>query len=131
MRAVTKRLITGIIAVSVFALSTNGHTYEIKPDALKGMEYTIYLYNSDIGSTRISFGENLSLIVEAYDGFGLYMPIGAFFTAFYWAPNYNKEKDLFLIFNGVALSDFISGWGLFLPNYTLTSLFLFFGNVEQ
>lgn len=129
MSIVTKQLITGIIAVSVFASSTSGYTYEIKPNALIGMKYTIYLYNSEIGSTGISFEENLSLIVDAYDGFGIYLPIGTLFTAFYWAPNYNKEKDLLLIFNGAVLADFIYGWGLFLPNYSFTSIFLFFGTI--
>lgn len=131
MSTVIKQLIAGIIAVTVFTWSTSGYTYEIKPAALMGMKYTIYLYNADLGSTGISFEENLSLIVDAYDGFGIYLPIGTLFTAFYWAPNYNKEKDLLLIFNGAVLSDFICGWGLFLPNYSLTSLFLFFGTIEQ
>jgi hypothetical protein len=131
MNTVTKRLLTVIITVSIFAMAMSGHTYEIKPDALMGMKYNIYLYNADIGSTSISFDENFSLIVSAYDGFGIYLPIGSIFSAFYWAPNYNKEKDLLLIFNGAVFADFISGWGLFLPNYNLTSLFLFFGTIEQ
>jgi hypothetical protein len=129
MRTVIKQLITGIIAITVFA--TSGYTHDIKPETLMGMKYAIYLYNADVGSTGISFEENLSLIVDAYDGFGIYLPIGTFFTAFYWAPNYNKEKDLLLIFNGAVLADFIYGWGLFLPNYSLTSIFLFFGTIEQ
>jgi hypothetical protein len=131
MNTVIKRVLIGIITVSAFAFSVRVHAYEIKPDALMGMKFTIYLYNADIGSTGISFGENLSLIVDAYDGFGIYLPIGSLFSAFYWAPKYTTNDDLLLIFNGAVLADFISGWGFALPNYKLTSLFLFFGTVEN
>ena len=31
-------------------------------------------------------------MVDAYDGFGLYLPIGTLFTAFYWAPNVRSRK---------------------------------------
>lgn len=107
--------------------AVSAHAREIKPTAIPGMEYTIYLYNAEIGSMNISFADNLSFMVDTYDGFGLYLPIGSLFTAFYWAPNYVKGKDLLLVFNGVAVADFISGWGLALPNYNLTGVFLFLG----
>jgi len=95
-----------------------------------GMKYTIYLYNTEEASTTISFRENMSLLIDAYDGFGLYLPINNIFIALYWVPNYHDNDDLFMIVNGVVVSEFIVGWGVTLPNYRFKSIFLFFGYEE-
>ena len=111
-------------------ITAPGYTSEIKATALKGSTYTIFIYNSEIGSTSISFGEDLLFTLEAHEGVGFYLPIGSIFTALYWAPNFDEENDLFLIFNGLALADFIAGWGFSFPNYQIQSAFLFFGHAE-
>lgn len=95
-----------------------------------GKNYSVYLYNTEEGSTSISFKENMSLVIDAYDGFGLYLPIANLFTALYWSPNYKDEDDLLLIFNGMVVSDFIEGWGLVLHKYHFTGIFVFFGYEE-
>jgi len=95
-----------------------------------GKRYSVYLYNTEEGSTSISFEENMSLVIDVYDGFGLYLPIANLFTALYWSPNYKNEDDLLLIFNGMVVSDFIEGWGLVLHNYKFTGILLFFGYEE-
>jgi len=101
-----------------------GHASEIQPTAIKGMQYTIFFYNLEIGSTNISFEENMSFMVEAYNGFGLYLPLGTLFTSFYWAPNVLDQYDRLLLFNGVVLADFIGGWGI---DFNASNLFFFLG----
>jgi hypothetical protein len=112
--------------------TVTGHAGEIQPTAITGTKYAIYLFNAEVGSMEVSFEENFSFMVDTYDGFGLYLPIGSLFTAFYWAPNYDREKDLLLIFNGLVVGDFIGGWGIALPNFNPSTIFLFLGTqVEQ
>jgi hypothetical protein len=127
-----KTFVLGMLACFVF-LSTVGSGYatDLRPNALMGSTYTIFLFNTDIGSTNISFENDLLFSVAAHKGVGMYLPIGGIFAAFYWAPNYKFERDLLLIFNGVALADFIVGWGLTFPNYQPAGLFLFFGHAEE
>ena len=92
-----------------------------------GRQYTIYLYNSDEGKAIISFEENMSMTIDVYDGFGVYTPLGTLFIGTYWAPNYSNKNDLFLIFNGGIIADYIGGWGLAFPGFQLTGVFFFFG----
>lgn len=96
-------------------------------NSFAGTQYNIYLYNSDIASATMSFEANLSMFIDAYDGFGYYLPLGTAFVASYWSPNYNDTKDLFLLMSGMVFADYIWGWGLFFPNYRLTSAFFFSG----
>jgi len=96
-------------------------------NSFAGMQYNIYLYNTDVASANMSFEANLSLFIDAYDGFGFYLPLGTAFMASYWSPNYNDTKDLFLLMSGRVFADYIWGWGLFFPNYQLTSMFFFSG----
>ena len=111
-------------------LSPTSDASEIKTTALTGSSYTIFIYNSEIGSSSISFGDDLLFTLAAHEGVGFYLPIGTLFTALYWAPNFDEESDLFLIFNGVALADFIVGWGLSFPDYQIQRAFLFIGHAE-
>jgi len=115
------------IALLLIAFLPTAHAIDNKQISFIGARYDIFLYNSDVGSTVISFEENMSLVIDAYDGFGLYLPIGPIFLGLYWAPNYHDEDDLILFFDGLVLADFIFGWGLALPNYTYKGIFLFFG----
>ena len=104
---------------------------ELKPKALTGSTYTIYLFNTQGGSTSLSFENDLLFTVGAHDGVGVYLPLGGIFAAVYWAPKTQEEQDLFLLFNGLVYGDFILGWGLSLPNYQLTNAFLFFGYADE
>ncbi len=131
---ICNRKVLVIAALTCFFLSllraAPGYTVELKPNALTGSSYTIFVYNSDIGSTSISFDEDLLFTLEAHEGVGVYLPIGTVFTAFYWAPNFDETSDLVLMFNGLALADYIIGWGLSFPNYQLQGAFLFFGHAD-
>ena len=100
---------------------------QAEANSFAGMQYNIYLYNTDVASANMSFEANLSMFIDAYDGFGLYLPLGTVFVASYWSPNYNKTHDLFLLMNGMVVADYIWGWGLSFPNYRFTSMFFFSG----
>jgi len=116
-------LLVILTAITVRAENNFGNT-------IAGKKYSVYLYNTEEGSTSISFEENMSLVIDVYDGFGLYLPIANLFTALHWSPNYKDKDDLFLILNGMVVSDFIEGWGLVLHNYKFTGILLFFGYEE-
>ena len=116
-------LLVILTAIPVRAEHNFGNTFT-------GKRYSVYLYNTEESSTSISFEENMSLVIDVYDGFGLYLPIANLFTALYWSPNYKDEDDLLLIFNGIVVSAFIEGWGSVLHNYKLTGIMLFFGYEE-
>jgi len=100
---------------------------QAEANSFAGMQFDIYLYNTDVASANMSFEANLSMFIDAYDGFGLYLPLGTAFVAWYWSPNYNKTNDLFLLMNGMVIADYIWGWGLSFPKYQLTSAFFFSG----
>ena len=133
MSTVYKKVLTlGALTCSLLLLSPSSAAFasEVGPNALTGSQYTIFLYNTLISSTTISFGEDLLFTAEAYEGVGLYFSIGTIFTSFYWAPNTENRRDLFMLFNGLVLGDFIMGWGLSVPQNQLATLFLFFGHAE-
>ena len=121
-----RKILVLVAVICFFLTGATGSSLasEIKPTALTGMQYTIFLYNLEIGVTNISFEENLSLMLEAYNGFGLYLPLGTMFTGFYWAPNVLDERDRLLLLNGVVLADFIAGWGI---DMNTSNLFFFLG----
>jgi len=119
--------------ITVFLLLTITGLFAVAPQAeannFAGMKYTIYMYNTEETSATMSFEANLSMFIDAYDGFGIYLPVGQTFTAAYWAPNYKNTNDLFLLVTGVVASDFIGGWAFTFYNYRLTGMFLYSGYV--
>lgn len=121
----TYKRATGFLILSIIVLFML--PAQAEANSFAGMNYNIYLYNSDVASANMSFEANLSMFIDAYDGFGYYLPLGTAFVASYWSPNYNNTKDLFLLMNGIVIADYIWGWGLFFPNYQLTSAFFFSG----
>ena len=124
-------LLAAILCFFLSFSSAKSFAIEIKTNALTGTTYTIYLFNTQGGSTSISFENDLLFTVDAHEGVGMYLPVGGIFAAVYWAPKTQEEEDLFLIFNGAVLGNYIMGWGLSLPNYQLTNAFLFFGYAEE
>ena len=99
---------------------------------LIGRKFNTYIYATyaDESSTDISFEENMVLLIDIYDGFGLYLPIASLFTAIYWAPDYHNKKDLFLFISGSTVSDIIAGGGIALRDYQYYGAFLLFGYAE-
>ena len=118
-------LLLSILSIKGYAEDGNGIT-------VVGKEYNTYIYATyaEDSSTTITFEENLALLIDVYDGFGLYLPIANLFIAVFWAPDYHSKKDLFLILNGAIFSDFIGGGGITLRDYQYFGAFLFFGYTE-
>lgn len=131
MRAYQKAIKLLLIQLFLILLTVPVKGYAENEDGITvvGREYNTYIYATyaEDSSTTITFEENLALLIGAYDGFGLYLPIANLFIAVYWAPDYSNKKDLVLILNGVAISDFIAGGGIALRDYQYYGLFLFFG----
>ena len=123
-------ILLGISYLCFSSLTAKAYGSEFTTTALTGSTYTIFLYNTETGSTSIAFEEDFLFTVEAHEGVGLYLSFGSIFIAVYWAPNTQDKRDLFLLFNGLVFGDFIMGWGLSLPNYQLTNAFLFFGHAK-
>lgn len=113
---------TLMLPVHLYADDGNG-------GSVLGNSYNTYLYATyaDDSSVEFSFEENLSLLIDIYDGFGIYLPVANLFFATYWAPDYSNKKDLSLILSGVVISDFIVGSGIAFRDYQFHGFFLFLG----
>jgi hypothetical protein len=125
---IRKKLFLAVIVFLFLSFwCTRSFAIAMKTNTLTGATYTIYLFNTQGGSTSLSFENDLLFTVGAHEGVGVYLPVGTMFAAAYWAPKTQEQQDLFLIFNGLVMGNFILGWGLSLPNYQITNAFLFFG----
>jgi hypothetical protein len=118
--------------ILILIVPVEGYADDGNSVTVTGKSYNTYLYASyaEDSSIQMSFEENMSLLVDVYDGFGLYLPVANFFFAIYWAPDYDGKKDLSLILSGAVFSDFIAGSGMALRDYQFHGLFLFFGYNE-
>ena len=118
--------------IIILIVPVKGYAQDDAGGTVIGKSYNTYLYASyaEDSSIQMSFEENMSLLVDAYDGFGLYLPVANLFFAIYWAPDYDGKKDLSLIITGVVFSDFIAGSGIALRDYQFHGPFLFFGYNE-
>ena len=57
-------------------------------NGVTGKQFKTFIYSpySDAASTTITFRENFALLIDMYEGFGIYTPVGASFVAFFSAP---------------------------------------------
>ena len=97
-------------------------------DELAGHTFKTFIYSdlADESSTTLSFEANGSLLIDAFDGVGLYFNVGNIFIASFSAPNYNEKKDLVLFLNGVTVLDYLTGIGIaFVDNDFYETFFLF------
>ncbi len=100
-----------------------------RAQGVSGTSYTVYIYSDMVeeSSATMSFETNGTLLLDIYDGFGLYMDIGSLFSGTFSAPNFNATQDLLLLMTGVVTADYLSGMGLIFIDYQYTEFFLFFG----
>lgn len=126
-----KWLLTQLLIVA-FMLPLHAYADNGDENSVVGNVYNTYLYATyaDDSSVEFSFEENLSLLIDIYDGFGIYLPVANLFFATYWAPDYSNKKDLSLVLTGAVITDFIAGTGIALRDYQFHGLFLFFGYKE-
>ncbi|MCP4716482.1 MAG: hypothetical protein GY868_15280 [Deltaproteobacteria bacterium] len=107
--------------------------------AISGNNYNVFFYSDtdlgDIVSTDFTFETNGTLLIDAFDGFGIYLPAGPAFSGIFSAPQYDAtdktigsySHDLFLVISGVAAADFIGGACIALVDYQFSEVFFFFG----
>ena len=114
-----------ICIVCVIPISANAQ------NSVTGKEFKTLIYapNIEKATTTITFDENLTLLIDMYEGFGVYAPLGPTVVGFFSAPKYNKVDDLVLLISGVVVADFLSGIGISLQNFQYAGIFAFFGYV--
>jgi hypothetical protein len=116
-------LIFGIglfFTTAAFAQGVSGKTFKT----------FIYSHRIEESSTSISFETNGTLLIDIYEGFGLYQSGGNFFVGSFWAPKFNDKEDLSLFLSGVVVTDFLSGMGIAFREYKFHDIFLFLGYAE-
>jgi len=89
-------------------------TTTVSQTTVKGKRYEVFLVGPFEGcsATTMNFRLDNILILECIDGYGVYLPILNFFTAFFWAPNFYLGGGVFLILSGVGLDPFITAGGI-------------------
>jgi len=127
--------ISKIVTLFAFCmlLLISSAAYAQKGDgSIAGKKYKAFIYSSkaDKVSITITFKENLTLLIDVYDGFGVYVPAGPAFAAIFSAPLYNKKDNLFLLLSGVVVTDFLSGVGMSLINSEFAGAFVLFGYTD-
>ncbi len=98
-----------------------------------GHEYKVFIYGRGISdsSITISFNENLTFLIDKYEGVGAYIPFGGGFAGVFSTPNYNKtEKSLLLMFTGFRLADFIFGTGSSFMDFEFVEFLFFSGYLK-
>jgi len=97
-----------------------------------GKKFKAFIYSpeADKVSISITFAENRTLLIDVYDGFGVYVPAGPAFAGIFSAPRYQKEDNLFLILSGVLVTDFLSGVGVSLVNFEFAGTFVVLGYTD-
>jgi hypothetical protein len=103
------------------------------PNFFTGSQYKIFLYGGSIDTTTItlSFEDNYKLLLDVFDGVGLYVPAGRSFAAVFSTPNYKTTgKTLLLVLSGTAVGDFILGTGIAVLDFSLRGGVLFAGYVK-
>jgi hypothetical protein len=137
MEAAMKRLCRihtkALIALTALLLVMNSSAGAADGDgSIAGKKFKAFIYSSDADKVSISitFQENLTLLIDVYDGFGAYVPAGPAFAGIFSAPHYKKQDNLFLFLSGVMVADFLGGVGVSLVNFEYTGTFLVFGYTE-
>ena len=97
-----------------------------------GKKFKAFIYSPDADKVSISitFEENRTLLIDVYDGFGVYVPAGPAFAGIFSAPRYKNEDNLFLLLSGVLVTDFLSGVGVSLVNFEYAGTFVVFGYTD-
>ena len=128
------RLATISFTLLIFMIPLTVFADGVNENVLMGRNFKIFIYGeiADKASATISFKENFNLLIDAYDGFGIYVPTGNVFAAIFSAPDYSKNNygetnDLFLILSGAVVSDFMGAVGLAYINYEFDGVWLIFG----
>jgi hypothetical protein len=122
-----------LIGIAFMLLLMNSSAEAADGDgSVAGKTFKAFIYSpqADKVSISITFEENQTLLIDEYDGFGVYVPAGPAFAGFFSAPRYKNEDNLFLILSGILVTDFLSGVGVSLVNFEYAGAFVVFGYTE-
>lgn len=122
--AKTNRFLIAVLLLAGIILPCNVYSQEIT-----GQKFKVFIYSNTFedSSIEISFKEGNTMLIDGYDGYGLYMTSGSFFGGFFSAPNHSEKNDLLLILSGAAIGGTIDGMGLIFIDYSFKEFFLFSG----
>jgi hypothetical protein len=100
--------------------------------SIAGKKFKAFIYSPDADKVSISitFAENRTLLIDVYDGFGVYVPAGPAFAGIFSAPRYKQQDNLLLLLSGVLVTDFLSGVGVSLVNFEFAGTFVVFGYLD-
>ncbi len=111
--------------------------------SVSGRDFNIFVYSetgliNDV-STKIRFETNGTLLIDALDGFGAYLPLGPLFAGFFMVPDFDADdldpysskdpSDLFIVLSGVVLGDFICALNVSFVDMEFSEVFFFYGYV--
>jgi hypothetical protein len=99
--------------------------------SVSGKKFKAFIYSpqADKVSISITFQENLTMLIDVYDGFGAYVPVGPAFAGIFSAPHYKQQDNLLLFLSGIMVMDFLGGAGVSLVNFEFAGIFVFFGYI--
>jgi hypothetical protein len=103
------------------------------PNFFTGSQYKIFLYGGgiDTPAVTLSFDDSYKLLIDAFDGVGVYLPAGRSFAAVFSTPEYKTTgKTLLLMFSGTVVGDFIVGAGVAALDFALQGSVIFAGYLK-
>ncbi len=113
-----KRLVFLVALFSLLAVKSVPRVDAFELASVKGKKYKIFIY-APFATTSIStvtFNEDYFLEFSAYEGTGLYLDLGMFFTGTYWAPDFYEKDDLILFMSGIVLEPYLVATGIAIIN---------------
>lgn len=121
--------------VIIFFLTVSAATAHAQTalNAFAGKSYNIFIYGTGVSNpaVTISFKENLTLLIDKYNGVGAYIPVGTAFAGGFSTPDYNKKNMmLVLFFAGFTVGDFIAGTGSSFLDFQFEEFIFFLGYLE-
>jgi hypothetical protein len=98
-------------------------------ETVNGKKYSVFIYSRYVPepAATITFKAGGVLLISSHTGFGGYAAFAEGVIAVFSAPEYEVNKDLFMIMTGLVLDDFLSGVGITFTNGAFSEIFFFSG----
>jgi len=98
-------------------------------ETVTGKKYSVFIYSQYVQepAATITFKTSGVLLLSSHNGFGGYAAFPGGIIAVFSAPEYELNKDLFMIMSGLVLDNFLSGVGITFTNRVFSEIFFFSG----